>query len=78
MNNFKEISDTNAAKIQVGSLITVLTTLIPLGINLISSLIGIGKMATSQSGEIKTKDVTYKWTNEAAKENYVFPVHYNI
>ncbi|MBN0919276.1 hypothetical protein [[Mycoplasma] gypis] len=78
MENFKEIDDKIASKIEGGSLVAILTTLIPLGISLITNLLATIKATSSSEGELKTKDGnSFKWTNEA-KESYVLPINYNL
>ena len=70
INNFKKIDIENTKKIAGGFAIsafisTLISTIIPAGISIISSLVGLGKSVSSPKGEIKTKDLNYKWDNSS-------------
>lgn len=67
MNKFVKVDDNKLKTLEGGlaisSVIAAITSLVPAGISLISSIIGTVKATTAPKGEIKTKDQTYKWDN---------------
>lgn len=46
-----------------GFITALMTQLIPAGINIVGSIVGLVKSSTSTKGEIKQKDTDYKWDN---------------
>ncbi|QJG67097.1 hypothetical protein [Mycoplasma phocoenae] len=66
-----------AARYSGGSWLAAMSTVIPLGISIVSSLAGTIKAASSTNGEIKTKSGdTFKWDNKNTGETYVTPIYY--
>ncbi|MDC8901032.1 hypothetical protein PR249_01870 [Metamycoplasma hyosynoviae] len=68
MQNFRKLSLQEMKNVEggfaVSSLITALMTqLIPAGINIVGSIVGLVKSSSSVKGEIKQKDSDYKWDN---------------
>ncbi|MCU4117196.1 hypothetical protein N8G13_01835 [Mycoplasma zalophi] len=76
MDNFKEMEYDKAIELEGGSFIGFLSAILPLAFGTIGNIIGTVKVASSNNGELKTKDGnTYKWNNETKESNLV-PVYY--
>ncbi|MGL5521991.1 MAG: hypothetical protein ACRDAW_01820 [Metamycoplasmataceae bacterium] len=70
MNNniigFKELTNEKEKEIVAGmGAIAAIVTLVPLGIAVFNTFIGGIRSLQSQKGEMKLKDVNYKWENDA-------------
>ncbi|MGL5357770.1 MAG: hypothetical protein ACRDA7_00100 [Metamycoplasmataceae bacterium] len=69
MNNniigFKELTNEKEKEIVAGAgVVAAIATLVPLGIAVFNTLIGGIRSLQSQKGEMKLKDVNYKWEND--------------
>ncbi|MDC8900614.1 hypothetical protein PR259_03410 [Metamycoplasma hyosynoviae] len=68
MENFRKLSLQEMKNVEGGFAVssfitTLMTQLIPAGINIVGSIVGLVKSSSSVKGEIKQKDSDYKWDN---------------
>ncbi|MDD7838013.1 hypothetical protein PUW86_03355 [Metamycoplasma hyosynoviae] len=68
MENFRKLSLQEMKNVEGGFAVssfitTLMTQLIPAGINIVGSIVGLVKSSSSVKGEIKQKDLDYKWDN---------------
>ncbi|AWX70441.1 hypothetical protein HUN03_00031 [Mycoplasmopsis anatis] len=61
LSELKKVSQKDYEKIEPGAVASMLITLLPQLIYAITPIVGLIKSSISNSGEMKTKEATYKW-----------------
>ncbi|AWX69289.1 hypothetical protein [[Mycoplasma] anseris] len=60
----------------ISSVISAIISFIPTGISIASSIAGLVKSVNSPKGEIKTKDLNFKWDSSQPNIEFSTMLHY--